>query len=171
MSFKDGVQYRGNKMWTAQELLQQVKPIDIHNWMCFKVFGKINPSRDDAPRNRANTVAHWKKSLSHFFAQATMQKWNEEHQTGNPTQSVLINKLKKAVVKAETRGNGAASQANRPFTEGELHQILALLRLDKRHAAMVLFQHHMIGRMDNVAHVKKSLLKVSCSHWSVVIFP
>ena len=68
----------------------------------------------------------------------------------------------RVVRKQETRGNGAESQADRALTESEYYQILELLRGDNRHTAMMNFQHHLVARMDDVAHVKKESLKV-CS--------
>ena len=167
MSYKDGRRYPATKTWTAAELGQQVTPEDIHAWMQWKMFEKDDPGVDDKPKFRVSTAEYWKKAISYFFAQNTLQKWNEESRTGNPTQSVLINRLIKAIKKIEIRGNGVVSKADRAFTEGELYQILELLRRDKRHTAMVLYQHHMIGRMDDICHVKKDTLKVGfcfCLH-------
>ena len=65
------------------------------------------------------------------------------------------------VKKQETRGVGAESHADRPLRESEMYQILDLFFCDDKHTAMMNFQHHMIARMDDVAHVKKESLKVS----------
>ena len=87
-------------------------------------------------------MRYWKKGLSYFFK--TTQKWNEESQTGNPTQSTKVNDLIKAVGRQEMRGQGAESQANRALTELEYLQILNLFIGDDRHTAMMNFQHHLI---------------------------
>ena len=128
--------------------------------MCKKAHGKEDPAQDDQPVRRSATIACWKKSISYFFH--TTQKWNETSQTGNPTQSTLVNKLIEVVKKQETRGNGADAKADRAFTEDEHHQVLELLqgRDDVRTMAMINFQHHLIARMDDVAHVKKETIQV-----------
>ena len=105
-------------------LMANIKPIHVCKWMCHKAFGKEDPAQDDHPVRRSATIACWKKAISHFFH--TTQKWNETSQTGNPTQSALVNKLIKAVKRQETRGNGAASKAERVFTESKCCQVLEL---------------------------------------------
>ena len=84
-------------------------------------------------------------------------------QTGNPTQSTLVNKLIKAVKRQEIRGNGAESKADRALTEDECHQIPELFQAQDDVGAMVMmnFQHHLIARMDDVAHVEKETTKAS----------
>ena len=51
----------------------------------------------------------------------------------------------------------------RAFTGDECHQALELLqaRDDARTAAMTNFQHHLIARMDDAAHVKKDATQAS----------
>ena len=96
----------------------------------------------------------------HFFH--TTQKWNETSQT-DPTQLTLVNKLIEAVKRQEMRGNGADAKADRAFTVDEHCQVLELLRArdDAGTTAMMNFQHHLIARMDDVAHVKKDTMQVS----------
>ena len=53
----------------------------------------------------------------------------------------------------EIQGNGADSHADRAFTENELYQILHL-STGNRFRAMVISQHHMIARMDDITHIK-----------------
>jgi len=141
--------------------MADIKPIHVHKWMCCKAFGKEDPAQDDHPVRRSATIACWKKAISHFFH--TTQKWNETSQTGNPTQSALVNKLIKVVKRQEIRGNGADAKADRALTEDGHCQIPELLRArdDARTTAMTNFQHHLIARMDDVAHVKKDTMQVS----------
>ena len=103
-------------------------------------------------------MEYWKKSLSYFFN--TTQKWNEVAQTGNPTQSKKVNTLIKVVKRAETRGNGAQAKADRALSISEFKALLDLMESNQYRAAMN-FQHHLIGRCDDMAHVKKSTLKPS----------
>ena len=70
-------------------------------------------------------MQYWKKSILFFFN--TTSKWNEEAKTGNPTQSKKVNNLIKVMKKNETRGNGAESHEDRPFTPKEFRQVLHLM--------------------------------------------
>ena len=150
--------------------MANIKPIHVHKWMTFKACEKEDPGPEDHPVKRASSIECWKKAISHFFH--TTQKWNENSQTGNPTQSTLANQLIEVVKKHETRGNGAESEADRPLSEDEHCQILELLRGrdDARTTAMINFQHHLIARMGDVAHVRKRTLKagirfdLQCNH-------
>ena len=138
-------------------LLANIKPIDVYKFLCFKACGIEDPGQDDQPAMRASTIAHYKKGISCFFH--STQKWNENSETGNPTYSNMVNNLLKVVTKQETRGNGAESQADRALTANEYYQVLELFRGDDGHTAMINFQHHLMARMDDVAHVKKETLK------------
>ena len=126
--------------------------------MCSRAYGKDDPSQDDAPIMRSTSVSYWKKSISYFFN--TTSKWNEEAKTGNPTQSKKINNLIKVIRKNETRGNGAESQEDRPFTHNEFRQVLDLMGSPRWRAAMN-YQYQMIARIDDTAHATKNTLKPS----------
>jgi hypothetical protein len=71
-----------------------------------------------------------------------------------------VNNLIKAVVRAETRGTGQETNADRAFTKDEFKQILHLMP-ERRYQAMMCFQYHLIARGDDTSHVKKSVLKAS----------
>ena len=81
--------------YNSTELAARITPDHIYNWMAFKAYGKEDPDQHDRPKLRANSMRYWKKGLSYFFK--TTQKWNEESQTGNPTQSSKVIDLIKAV--------------------------------------------------------------------------
>ena len=76
--------------------------------MCFVVFGNPDTAQSAQPKLRSVSIKYWKKALSYFFN--TTSKWNKEAQCGNPTQSLVINRLIKAVKRQETRGTGAESK-------------------------------------------------------------
>ena len=61
--------------------------------------------------------------------------------------------------RSETRGTGAKSTADRPFTMGEFTTIVEIL--NKRFRAMACLQMHLIARGDDTAHMKKEVLKQS----------
>ena len=76
--------------------------------MCFFVFGNHDPPQNATPKLRSASIKYWKKALSYFFN--TTSKWNKAAKCGNPTQSIVINRLIKAVKRQETRGTGAESK-------------------------------------------------------------
>ena len=90
----------------------------------------------------------------------TTAKWHEGTQTGNPTQSRMVNNMIKSVKRAETRGIGQASVADRAFTIDEFQQVLLVIH-QQQYKAMMCFQYHLIARGDDTAHVKKTSLKAS----------
>ena len=133
-------------------------PDDIYKWMCKKTYGTEDPSNDMVPTIRSTTLQYWKKAVSYFME--TTSKWHDASKSGNATQSKRVNNLIKAVKRAETRGTGQATIADRAFTVSEFKQILDLTH-DRRYKAMMNFQYHLIARSDDTAHVKKDVLKAS----------
>ena len=109
----------------TNDQLSVIRPIQIYRWLCFKVYGNENPEQTDKPTKRSMTIEYWKKGISHFMN--TTSKWNEAAQTSNPTQLKMVNNLIQVVQKVETRGNGAESHADWPFTKSEFRQILKLM--------------------------------------------
>ena len=73
----------------------------------------------------------------------------------------MMNQLIEVVKQQETSGNDGELQADRTLTQDEHHQILELLsgRNDTGTTAMINFQHHLIAKTDEVAHVRKNTLK------------
>ena len=126
--------------------------------MCKAVYGTEDPSNDMIPKKRSTTLGYWKKAVSYFME--TTAKWHEATKTGNATQSKRVNNLIKAVKRAETRGTGRETHADRAFTVSEFKQILHLMH-ERRYKAMMCFQYHLIARGDDTAHVKKNVLKAS----------
>ena len=166
MEYLNNRTYPDDKVFTAQEL-GAVTPEDIHRWMCFKVYGTPTPAQDAQPQLRSTTVSYWKKAISYFMPDHA--SWNDAVRAGNPTKAKLINRLHKAVIKAETRGIGQPTRANRPFTSGEFVQIIDLMGnysgasvVDrKKFQAWLKLQYHIIGRADDISHLKKNVLEPS----------
>ena len=88
---------------------------------------------------------------------------------GNPTRSVEINNLIKRVKKKEVRKQGVRSQTRHAFTELEFWALHAVLRGDDARSmlwrngmsAMINFQFHLIGRIDDSVQV---LIENLCVH-------
>ena len=126
--------------------------------MCWRAYGKVDSAQTDQPIRRLQTLDYDKKAIS-YFMNAT-SKWNEASKNGNPTQSKKISTLLKAMKKCETRGTGASSSTDRAFTVNEFGQVLDLVE-NNRFRAMMNFEYHLMGRCDDTAHVRKSVLLAS----------
>ena len=91
--------------------------------------------------------------------------WNVESNSGNPTRSIVVNKLIKAIKKKEVRKEGVPSQARRALQIAEYLQLVRLLHEEDDHtrskviSCMIKVQFHMIGRLDDVCQFKTSELK------------
>lgn len=161
-----GRRYPSDKTFTIEER-GALTPRDIYRWMCYRTFGKEDPSQDDTPKIRSSTIQYWKKAISCFMP--THGAWNEQHNTGNPTRAKLINGLHKAVKKHETRGTGQKPKADRSFTPSEFDQVLDLFDAygplnsiqSKRFLACIKFQYHMVARADDTSHMKKANIQPS----------
>lgn len=164
MSHRDGQSYGKDHEFTQQELAA-ITPTDLHRWMCFKVYGKEEPSPDDNPvEGRSNSLLYWKKSIS-FFMPNRQPAWNVLTNSGNPTKSADINDLIKLVKKKEVRRQGKPSSAKRPLEESEFEQAIDLIEKhpdrQKRYfaSAAFRFQYNMIGRIDDTCKCKVEDLK------------
>ena len=160
MEYKDKCEYPSDKVYTDAEVLS-LTPDDLYKWMSFRVYGTEDPNPQSKPLLRSPSVEYWKKSISYFMN--TTSKWTDgvdgARGHGNATQSKRVNNLINAVKRAETRGTGQETVADRAFTIVEFRQILDLS--STRHKAMATFQYHLIGRCDDTAHVKKEVLQAS----------
>ena len=130
--------------------------------MCFRVFGNADPAQNATPKKRSASIKYWKKALSYFFN--TTSKWNEAAKCGNPTQSIVINRLIKAVKRQETRGTGAESKEDREFSAAEFKQVHQFISPSDKYRAMLNYQYQLIARCDDTAHAKKENLKACTTH-------
>eukprot|EP00957_Ditylum_brightwellii_P126176 9619617-Ditylum_brightwellii.AAC.1 len=81
--------------------LLQLQPCDIYHWMSLKVYGKDNPSPEDNPTYRqSSSLEYYKKAIS-FLMPCQLKMWNVITSSVNPTRSVDVNSLIKAVRKKE----------------------------------------------------------------------
>ena len=93
-------------------------------------------------------------------------KWDEVAQIGNPTKSAAVNHCIKQVQRSQARSEGKATDARRDLEFAEFLQLLALNKsrgesvpqchelLRHLFAAAVVLQWHIIGRVDDIEHVK-----------------
>ena len=88
-------------------------------------------------------------------------QWDLQCNSGNPTKSVKVNELIKRVNKAEVRREGKASAARRAMELSEFYKLITRCRfLPENHigchtgAAYLMFQSHMVARLDDVANFK-----------------
>mmetsp|Transcript_19055 Transcript_19055/g.53104 ORF Transcript_19055/g.53104 Transcript_19055/m.53104 type:complete len:134 (-) Transcript_19055:1192-1593(-) len=125
MSHFAGIQFPSNRVFDPDDLVE-VHPINIYRWMCWKVYGKVDPSQEDNPLyGRALSMMYWKKAISYFMPNNAA--WNDSTETGNPTRSKMINNLIWAARRKETRLLGKDTQADRSFTNEEFRQVTGLL--------------------------------------------
>lgn len=127
MSHKDGAEYAIDHQFTNAELAAIV-PNDIVRYMKLKGYGNADADTEtDHPTlGRSSALEYYKKALS-FFIPMRNATWNPIALSGNPTRSVDVNELIKAVKKAEVRKQGKPSQARRELEEGEFIQTEEIL--------------------------------------------
>ena len=163
MSYNHGIEYAKSDSFTQEELLA-VTADDIVQWMNFRAYGKPDPADEDRPTMaRSNTLYYWKKALSSFFPNKNHQ-WNEVTATGNPTRSQAVNDMIKRVEKFEVRGEGSPSRARRPLKEAEFRAVMTGLKgkddINSKYGipALLAFQFHLIGRVDDCCKWKRQNL-------------
>jgi hypothetical protein len=85
----------------SPEELGTVTSINVKKYMRYQAYGTVEPGPDDQPLHvRSGSLFFWKKAISHFMPNKLMA-WNALAQVGNPTRSVKVNVLIKAVQKKE----------------------------------------------------------------------
>ena len=163
MSFKDNVEYAKNSevvAFTEQQLLS-ITPEDLRRWMCVTAYGVAEPSPEDRPtQGRSISLENAKKAISFFMPRN--QPWDGPSMIGNPTKSIEVNSLLRAIRKHEVRGEGRPSRAKRAITKAEFEQVMSELNsfddLFRQYMipAACKFQFVMIARVDDVCHFKEA---------------
>ena len=114
-NYSFGTAYAKDHKFTESELLT-ITPELVYAYSAFKTYGIPNPGVDDFPtEGRSSSIEFSKKAIS-FFMPNQLAHWDVRTKSGNPTKSVQVNDLIKAVKKAEVRKQGVASSACRPLT-------------------------------------------------------
>jgi hypothetical protein len=94
-----------------------------------------------------------------------LMAWNALAQTGNPTRSVEVNELIKAVKKAELRKQGNSSSARQSLEQSKYRGMLHILEAKDdfdckyRTTTLAKFQYNMIARIDDSARFETDDLK------------
>ena len=162
MEFAHGFEtYEKGKVFTRAEL-EEITPATVKEYLCYCAYGDPHPNYDhDFPSKcRATTLEQYKKSISYFMPNKG-PSWIDGR-GGNPTKSDVVHECIRAVRRAEVRGKGATSCVKRAMTEAEFLKVLELLREKPdfnskyKYPAMALLQGHLIGRVDDVCHLKTS---------------
>lgn len=165
MSYTDDVTYGRETVFTMEHL-GAISAQNVLDWFNFRAYGTTAPTLDARPTMaRSNSLMHWKKALSYYMPNKNHQ-WNEMTETGNPTKSVALNEMIRKVRRFEVRGQGATSKARRALKEPEFRAIMTELREYNDNdivakygvGAMLCFQFHMIGRVDDCCKWMRSNL-------------
>lgn len=170
LGYIDGVKYGRGHVF-SNERLSRVVPEEIVQFFNFKAYGDPNPSSDARPTHgRSSALYYYKKAISQCLPNKHIP-WNDLARAGNPTRSIAVNDMVKRVAKFETRGQGAPSKARRPFKESEFREVLAQCRESNDDIytkymvpALLCFQFHMIGRVDDCCHWQKQNFGVNAAH-------
>ena len=141
-----------------QTELFKIRPVDIHDWLAVKCFGRFDYNIDEGHCQtlaRASTLQLMKKSVSFSMPNKRPQWCNDR---GNPTKSAIVNDLLQLVKKFEARREGAPSQVKRPLTQVKFLFIQRKLRSQNnwmhgmKYRTMNLWQFHLIGRANDTCH-------------------
>ena len=151
-----GREYQPSHVWTRDELLE-VTPGIIVRYIKLKVYGSEDAQADVTPPLYywSSTIKFWKKAWSYFMLNQ-MTPWNEIAGMGNPTRSIAVNKIIKAMKKMECALLGRPSTARRAFRSMEYEQAIENLGAQTGEpgiclAAYLAFQLSMIARIDDTA--------------------
>ena len=171
MSYRDDAEYDRDYEFTQAELAQ-VTADDVARYMNQKVYGTPTPMENDRPTlGRSNTLYDIKKALS-FFMPNKLMTWDVIECRGNPTRSAAVNDLIKRVKKFEARRQGAPSKARRALKEHEFRHVMSsLYQTDHTDIvvkygipALLAFQFHMIGRLDDSSKWLRTNLQMHDSY-------
>lgn len=165
----DGVDYNKDVVFSV-ERLSTVTLEEIVAYFNYRAYGTATLSENDNPTlTRSTSLYYWKKAISYHMPNKHIP-WNELSKMGNPTKSVQVNEMIQAVVKKEVRKLGKKSQARRPLKEHEFRDLINRLRQTEdiyskyMILALLCFQFHMIGRIDDCSSWQQGNLQAHDAH-------
>ena len=155
MCWKDGRIYAPDHEFSREELLT-IHADHVYRHFKDRVYGDPDADECSTPplHFRLHSVLAWERNISYFMPN-NRQQWNDARQEGNPTRSLQLSRLIKAIRRFQTQRHGVASSVRRPLTTGEYEQVMeAYWRAGNRElglcgAALTSFQLSMIGRLDD----------------------
>ncbi len=156
MAFFHGkdVVYPKTTVFTREDI-NKITPKAVHDWLAMTAFGKVDYGPGDKSEGaRRSALEYRKKSLSYFMP--SKREWCDGR--GNPTRSVLVNKLLSHVGLLQTRGQGSKSCAKRKLTKEEFELEMKLMRAEGdwehriKYPTMSIWQFNFIGRIDDTCH-------------------
>jgi len=161
MEFLHGfsVEFENRSTFTRVELLV-ICPSDIKRWLGLAAYGDPDFDISDPVNHRpaccrSSNLEAIKRALSYCMPHRHVPWCNNQ---GNPTRSAPMNDMIKEVKKFEVRGDGRRSQAKRAVCPNEFAKALSLLQSQPgfdckyKHQMACLWQHQLIGRLDDAAH-------------------
>ena len=162
MSFKNNTNYPETHTFTNKELLT-ITPTDVITYLRFMAYG--SPIYEPGMKliRRSTTIKTYKRDISHHMIHQ-QDKWNVATQSGDPTKSKEVYKLLAIMQAAEAKGTGKTSLARRALQLSEFEQMFKILQKTDCHlhsisyASYVKLQFHMIARLDDIAHIKYSII-------------
>lgn len=169
MSHRDGIKY-SQSATIDKDAAYAVTPEDICRYFNFIAYGKEEPTSTDFPiLARSSTLEFYKKAISSFMPHR-MVVWDDRRRDGNPTRSIQVNNLIKAVKKCEVRQQGVKTSARRPLEYIEFIALLTFVRQDQsimschRLVAVLLTQWQLIGRIDDMLKLKYANLSYNAQN-------
>jgi len=128
-----------------------------HKYHHFKdrVYGDPDADEGSTPplHFRLHSVLAWKRNISYFMPN-NHQQWNDVRQEGNPTRSVQMSRLTRAMQQFQTQRQGIVASVRRPLTTNESEQVMKAYWWAENKdglcgAALTSFQLSMIERLDD----------------------
>jgi hypothetical protein len=151
--------YTKEKVFSA-DTLRDLRPCQIVQWMCKKVYGVTDPAPGDQPTHgRSASLEYYKKAIS-FYIPNQHHPWDVHNQTGNPTRAPEVNKLIQSIKQKEVRKQGSASQARRALDISEYRKIQSLLSatrsFESKHMVPTFtkLQYNLIARLDDISRLE-----------------
>ena len=148
----------------TREQLLEIEPVDIKRFFGLLAYNDPDynvfpPALHRPTYCRSSSLETYKKGLSYYMPHRTVPYVNG---VGNPTRSAEVNDVINEIKKFEARGEGCGSSAKRPIREAEFRKQLELLRAQPtfdckcKHPALLTWQCHLIGRLDDCANFEMS---------------
>jgi len=148
----------------TREQLLEIEPVDIKRFFGLLAYNDPNynvfpPALHRPTYCRSTSLETYKKGLSYHMPHRTVPYVNG---VGNPTRSAKVNDIINEIKKFEVRGEGCGSSTKRPIREAKFRKQLELLRAQPtfdckyKYPALLTWQHHLIGRLDDCANFEMS---------------